>query len=555
MIKSLYIKDYLLIPEIRIDFMGGLTAVTGETGAGKSLIVDSVALALGSRAESSVVRSGCEKAEISVVFKIEDARAESWLKDNDLYDGDECIVRRLIFSNQASRAYINGSPVPAQSVKNLGSFLVEIHGQHEHQQLLRPAVQRRILDGYAGHLGKSDELAGLAASIRSEENRRHELIGNRQRLKEQLEMLRHQIAVLDQIQPEQEEFSRLKDELLRLSHAENIERTLIDISQRLFYADDTTASGILSDGTRRIEDLGEYDSSLQEFAILLAEAKVRVDDVARELRAVSDRTEFDPARIAATEERMGVLQQQSRIHNANADELPNALMELNSRATEVESQLDAIRSVDSDIQDLRDRHQALGAEISASRKKAALQLSEVITRQMQSLGMEGGEFDVELIKIDPESCANSGHESVQFAVATNPGQSKGALSRVASGGELSRLSLAIQMIGANTMKVSCIVFDEVDVGIGGKVAESVGMLLRKLGQTVQIFCITHLPQVAALGDNQLSVFKTTDSESSVGVRHLDYEHRILEISRMLGGAKITDRTKAHAKEMLSHNTT
>ena len=550
MIKSLYIKDYLLIPDIQIDFQKGLTVITGETGAGKSLIVDSLELALGARADSGIIRSGCDKAEIFVIFEIHDASIEDWLKEHELYDGAECIIHRVIFPDRASRAYINGRPTTLQSVRSLGSLLVEIHGQHEHQSLLKSAAQRNILDGFAGILDKTSNLSSLAASIRSEISRRGSLIDRQRNLDEQLNLLRHQSSVLDQLQSEQGEFSRLKNELARATHAEELSTGLHEIAQRLFYADDATVSGTLTESIRQMGKLSEYDPELETYASMLEEARFRIDDAAREILSISSRSEYDPAEITSIEERMASLQQQARIHDVSVDELPDALLAIGEQINKLETELGGITTLDKRIDQLQAEHRSAASEISEIRKKSAIILSAAMTEQMQKLGMEGGEFEIELIEHNPTDYAGFGWENVNFLVSTNPGQQKGALSKVASGGELSRLSLAIQTVAAEVTQVQSLVFDEIDVGIGGKVAERVGRLLRLLGKSTQIFCITHLPQVAAQGDHQLNVNKKTENASSVEIRLLDHEQRISEIARMLGGVKITARTTEHAKEML-----
>ena len=550
MIKSLYIKDYLLIPDIQIDFQKGLTVITGETGAGKSLIVDSLELALGARADSGIIRSGCDKAEIFVIFEIHDASIEDWLKEHELYDGSECLIHRVIFPDRASRTYINGRPATLQSVRSLGSLLVEIHGQHEHQSLLKSTAQRNILDGFAGILDKTSNLSSLAASIRSEISRRGNLIDRQRHLDEQLNLLRHQSSVLDQLQSEQGEFSRLKNELARATHAEELSTGLHEIAQRLFYADDATVSGSLTESIRQIGKLSEYDPELETYANMLEEARFRADDAAREILSISSRSEYDPAEITSIEERMASLQQQARIHDVSADELPDALLAIGEQISNLETELAGITTLDERIDQLQAEHRSAASEIGKIRRNFAITLSAAMTEQMQKLGMEGGVFEVELIEHNPVDYAGFGWESVNFLVSTNPGQRKGALSKVASGGELSRLSLAIQTVAAEVTQVQSLVFDEIDVGIGGKVAERVGRLLRSLGKSTQIFCITHLPQVAAQGDHQLNVNKKTGNASSVEIQLLDHEQRISEIARMLGGVKITARTTEHAKEML-----
>lgn len=551
MIKSLYVRDYLLMPEIYIEFSEGLTVFTGETGAGKSLVVDSLALALGARAESGFIRKGCDKAEIFVTFSAIDEQVHRWLLQQDYDDGDDCIIRRNLYRKQSTKAFINGRPAPLQALRDLGALLIDIHGQHEQQHLLKPQTQRDILDAHAGHLHSIRKLEEIAAGIRQQQQLQADCVARQQTLESQSEVLAHQIETLQQLQPADGEFSKLTGDLQKLSHAEETAVGLVQVAQRLFYADESAVTAILNDCVRQLNSLVQYDDSLEAYRDLLEEAKVRVDDVARELQATADRIEFDPAQIATTEERMTALQQQARIHTTNADNLPSKLDELQQQSNQIAAELATVHSIDTSIQKLKEEYTNLAENISATRNEFANSLAERVTQQMQHLGMETGTMRVHLPKVSGEAFANYGLENVEFQVSTSKGQELGPLSKVASGGELSRLSLALQAIAINASEIPSIVFDEVDVGIGGKVAESVGTLLKKLGTASQVFCITHLPQVASKGDTHLRVTKSVTDESTVNICQLNSEERVLEIARMLGGAKITDRTIAHAQEMLN----
>jgi len=551
MIKSLYVRDYLLMPEIYIEFAEGLTVFTGETGPGKSLVVDSLALALGARAESGFIRKGCDKAEIFVTFSAIDEQVHRWLQQQDYDDGDDCIIRRNLYRKQSTKAFINGRPAPLQALRDLGALLIDIHGQHEQQHLLKPQTQRDILDAHAGHLHSIRKLEEIAAGIRQQQQLQADSVARQQTLESQSEVLAHQIETLQQLQPADGEFSKLTGDLQKLSHAEETAVGLVQVAQRLFYADESAVTAILNDCVRQLNSLVQYDDSLEAYRDLLEEAKVRVDDVARELQATADRIEFDPAQIATTEERMAALQQQARIHTTNADNLPSKLDELQQQSNQIAAELATVHSIDTSIQKLKEEYTNLAENISATRSQFANSLAERVTQQMQHLGMETGTMRVHLPKVSGEPFANYGLENVEFQVSTSKGQELGPLSKVASGGELSRLSLALQAIAINASEIPSIVFDEVDVGIGGKVAESVGTLLKKLGTASQVFCITHLPQVASKGDTHLRVTKSVTDESTVNICQLNSEERVLEIARMLGGAKITDRTIAHAQEMLN----
>ena len=555
MIKTLQIKNFLLIPDVEIEFLEGLTVVTGETGAGKSLIVDSIELALGARSDSGVVRSGCDKAEIFVIFDVQHQAVKAWLDEHDLDDGQECIVHRIIFRSRPSRAYINGRPVSMQSIREMTSGLVEIHGQHEHQRLLSPANHCDILDSFAGISKQRRQLTELSKQIRQQEKLRTTMDERSDQIESELEILRHQSASLDELNPEPGEFSRLKDDLTRMTHSEELSNSLHDISNLLLYHDEINVSNSLNESISGIEKLTHFDPSLQPFVDMLEEARVRVDDVAREIYSISSRSDSDPVEIESTDERMASLQRQARLHNVNADDLPGVVDSLSEMISTLERELENVHSIDTQIDTLKNEYRTVADELSKARRQSATEFSAAISEQIQNLGMEGGVFMAELTESKSGTFTSYGNENINFLVSTNPGQPIGALSKVASGGELSRLSLAIQVVAANITEVSTLIFDEIDIGIGGQVADRVGNMLRSLGQSRQIFCITHLPQVAARGDHQFKVEKKTDDLTNVEITTLDKKQRISEIARMLGGAKITLRTTEHAKELLSQSLT
>ncbi len=551
MINTLHIKNYLLIDEIELDFQNGLTVITGETGAGKSLIIDSLELALGARADSGVVRRGCNKAEIYVRFDADQKDIVDWLYEHDLYEGDEVILQRVIYLDRSSRAYINGRPVTVNLVKNLASRIISVHGQSEHQTLQRTAVQRNILDSFADIVPSTDRLAEIAAAIRSYQSEKNSQAIEKQNLHEQMDLLEHQCNVLVELNPIAGEFSELKQELLKQTHAIELASSLSEISHHLFYGDESPLSRTLANDIRRLEKLADFDTSIKQHSEILYEAQIRIDDVARELDALAQRTELDPNRISTIEDRMAALQQQARIHNVNADDLPDLLETLDANLGTLRTKVTEFESIDEKIELLKSEYQTLALEISKARKEAAIHLSDAVSKNMQYLGMAGGVFTIELVTQKSDEFTGFGNENIRFVVSTTPGQEPGPLATVASGGELSRLSLSIQVVAANTTQIPAIVFDEIDVGIGGKVAERVGELLRTLGKTAQIFCITHLPQVAAKGNQQLNVSKISDTSPSVQIQELDDHQRVMEIARMLSGVKITDRTIDHAREMLS----
>ncbi len=554
MLKSLHIKNYLLIPEVEVEFDQGLTVITGETGAGKSLVVDSLKFAFGARTNAGIVREGCEKAEITVKFESGNSRTVEFLQSNNMYNGTTCIIHREIFKVKPTRVYVNGNSASLQTLRDLGATLVDIHGQHEHHMLLKAATQRSILDDFAGNSQDLKVLADSSRQIHKAESQRSEAEQLKVNYEQHLEFLRDQYGIFDQLAPEKDEFSALKEKLLQLSHSEELSSTLGRVSLGLFYSDESNVSGTLSEFIRQLHRLSEFDSNIQSHTELLEEAKFRVDDVARELQSLADRIEHNPGEIENIEQRMAALQRLARVHDVDVNELPSAMDALQSKIETYENRLEKIAKLDSNIGEYKHEYHRIASRISDRRKSTTVEFEQLITSHMQNLGMEGGIFEIELAETAPEQYESFGYENANFLVSTNPGQAIGALSDVASGGELSRLSLALQVTSLDVAKVPTIVFDEVDVGIGGRVAERVGKLLQSLGQSVQIICITHLPQVAAQGHQQMNVSKITEDTSTVEVNLLNCDQRINEIARMLGGAKITDRTIEHAKEMLAQGT-
>ncbi len=553
MIRTLHIRNYLLIEEIELNFQSGLTVITGETGAGKSLIIDSLELALGARAESNVVRKGSEQAEIYVTIDAENRRIRDWLQEHGLHEGAEAIVQRIIYRDRPSRAYINGRPTTLSRIKSLAARVIAVHGQSEHQTLHNTTTQRHILDGFAGIASSTRRLSELSAEIRKISNERLNHEDKRHRQTEELSLLEHQLSELSQLAPQDNEFSELKQKLLQATHASELVSTLEETAHYLFYGDNATLSSKLASFIRRLEKLTPFDNALSQYAELLGEAQMRIDDVARELHTMAERTEYDAEQIAIFEERMAALQRQARIHNAHPDELSNVIQVLENQINELQMNIDVMDNNEKQLDELKFEYHKIAAEISIQRKKAAVGFTQSVTESMQYLGMAGGRFDIEFISQESDTLTGYGYENVRFMVATSPGQELGPLATVASGGERSRLNLSIQVVASELTQVPAIVFDEVDVGIGGQVAERVGHLLQTLGRSMQIFCITHLPQVAAKGDQQINVNKIQNTTSSVEIQQLDDEQRIMEIARMLSGAKITQRTTEHAKELLAEN--
>jgi DNA repair protein RecN (Recombination protein N) len=549
MLRRLLISDFVLVDRLELDFRGGFGALTGETGAGKSILLDALSLLLGERAEASVVRTGCEKADLSAEFELtSDSPAHAWLSAQDLGGEDaELLVRRVVDSSGRSRAYINGVPATATQLRELAEFVCDIHGQHAHQALLRADAQRILLDEHAGILDLARKVAqhwrDWSAARRAGEEARAQQASI---LREQ-EMLSFEVQELTALGFESQDWETLNQEHARLSYAASL---LEGASSAL----ETVTEGeqALDSQTERLaaqlSELASYDPALGDIAELLNEAAIRLEEAGHALRRYRERVELDPARLQQLEQRIADIVAAARKYRIQPDELPERLAASRAR-------LESLTAL-SDPAALAERERAAQAafaqaagELSAQRATAARKLSDAVTGAMQELAMAGGRFEIALLP-EPEGSAN-GYEKVEFQVAANPSQTLRPLAKVASGGELSRIGLSIQVIASAAQAVPTLIFDEVDVGIGGGVAEIVGRRLRELGSTRQVLCVTHLPQVAAQASWQWRVSKENrDGATLSRLDVLDEAGRIEEIARMLGGVNITATTRSHAAELL-----
>jgi DNA repair protein RecN (Recombination protein N) len=554
MLLHLAIRDFAIVDELELDFHEGFTALTGETGAGKSILIDALALALGERADAADVRSGAERADVSAEFSIAALPAvQSWLREQALEgmaeEVDRLLLRRVLDRGGRSRAFINGHPATLAQLREVGDALVDVHGQNAHQSLLRNEAQRRLLDAHAGLEALSME-TGVAyrdwqrlAKARAD----HETDAAARNLER--DQLQWQVDMLRQLAPQPGEWEGVQAEHSRLAHA----ASLIEGAQAALEAlteADGAASGVVSGALSRLRPLLNYDAVLAETITLLESAEVQLREAAHGLRHYADRIELDPARLAQVEARLEALHSTARKFRVAPEQLPALLEELSVRLAELE--------MASDLETLVKQEQAallfyqdLARKLSAGRRKAAARLAREVTTAMKELAMGGARFVVELRPVSDGSAG--GDEQVDFLVAANAGGEPRPLAKVASGGELSRISLAIQVITSKAAAVSTLIFDEVDAGIGGAVAEIVGRKLRALGEGRQVLCVTHLAQVAAQATAQWSVSKSTSAKGG-GVRSqvvkLDRKGRVEEIARMLGGMEITATTRRHAGEML-----
>ncbi len=552
MLKHIHIRDFAIIDELELELGPGMTALTGETGAGKSILLDALGLVLGDRADSQTVRPGAERAEIDAEFDIADhATVAEWLAENDLDADGECSLRRVIGADGRSRGYINGRKSPLTLLRELGEQLVDIHGQHEHQSLLRRDAQRVLLDGF----GRCDgDLAAVEETWREwrDARARLERLGSSgEDRAERLELLRYQVEELDQLGLSREEIEQTDAEQRRLANAGQ----LIEGCQQaltLLYDDDRSAHGLLTGANDAIESLADHDERLGSAVEMIANALIQCDEAATALRGYAADAELDPDRLAEVEQRLSTIHELARKHRVEPTELPELTERLRAELDELEHADERAAEVEREVEALETTWRERAQTLHAARERAAKALAEQVTAAMQELGMAGGAFDCVISARDDGRPGPNGFDEVEFRVTANPGQPLAPLKRVASGGELSRISLAIQMIDSGHAGIPTQIFDEVDAGIGGGVAAVVGDRLRALGAQRQVLCVTHLAQVAASAHHHLQVSKSAESdETRARLQALAAEERIEEIARMLGGRRITDQSRAHARELLA----
>ncbi|HZP65731.1 MAG TPA: DNA repair protein RecN [Rudaea sp.] len=551
MLETLFVKDFAIVGEAEIAFGAGLTVVTGETGAGKSLLVDALLLLAGARADAGSVRHGCERAELSAEFSLTDApAARAWLAAEDLDDGDACQVRRVIRSEGASRAWINGRPATLAQLAGLGERLIEIHGQHEHQALLDRTSQLALLDAYGGHGDALAAIAALAQRWREADGEMRELQGEHDH-SERIALLEHQLTELDRHALAPAELEALNESHKRLANAGQLLQGTGGIEELIDGDSEFAAQRAVGRAQSELARLAELDPRLAPAADLLDAAAIQLREVADHIARYRDSLDLDPDKLAETEAQIATLHDLARKHRVPA-------AELKAHAETLREELERLRGAGERLVALGRERERLAAEYAAAAQKlsalrgaTAKRLGREVGELMGELGMAGGRFGVELEANAKATPDPQGLERVEFMVSANPGQPPRPLRKVASGGELSRISLAIEVAALGHDDVGTMVFDEVDSGIGGAVAEVVGQKLRRLGDKRQVLCVTHLPQVAAQGHAHLRVAKASDGRRTlVEIEPLGEKARRDEIARMLGGIEITRETLAHAKQML-----
>lgn len=552
MLTQIHIRDLATIEELRLHLDAGCTMITGETGAGKSIFIEAIELALGGRGSQNIVRPGKEKAEISLCFDVTHfPKVITCLKNLDLYhDIPECIIRRILTSDGRSRCYINGSPATLQLVKELGELLFHLHGQHEQQVLLKADTQREMLDRYADHGLLVNEVKELAEAGKHCEQQIKMLKEKTLERAQRSDYLRFQLEELQEVNLQTGEWEMLETEHHRLTHAEELMRHIEQAVQQIAGDEEHNALDILNDIRKTLESIHAVEPKANEWITALNSSLIQISDLESELKNYLENTELDPQKLQIIEERVSKIFNLSRKHKIS----PQALASFNEC---LQAEFNALHSSEEDLGTLEEqqkilakKYQAKAEKLSQSRKKAAAGLEKEITTTIRSLSLPHGDFKIELEK-ESAPLSLHGAEKIIFLIKTNPDQTLQALAKVISGGELSRLSLAAHLALASRTTIPTLVFDEVDTGLSGATAEKIGRLLRKLGGSYQVFCVTHQPQVAACGHHHLLVEKYfVEKSTHTRLRLLNTEDKTKEIARMLGGEKITEKTLEHAREVL-----
>lgn len=550
-LDSIQITNFAIIDSLQLEFESGLSALTGETGAGKSILLDAIKLVAGDRAESDAIRSGTERGEISVCFNLCDAEsATNWLLDNEMDSAGECVIRRVLYANGRSKAFINGCHATLLQLRALCDLLIDIHGQHEHQSLQSPQVQRQLLDAFLGDRQLITQVEDKFAQLRTLEQRYEQMQNGSREHEQRIDLLGLYCDELNQLNLQAGEFQQLMNEYRRLSNAGKLIAKTDEMLISLYENEDQNIQSLLSRCEVELNELVQSDNALASSHELINAAMIQVQEATTELRNYRDGIELDSARLETVNERIATSQNLARKHGVEA----TVLDEL---ATNLNQELEALRGDDFDIEKMQQELDKCRAdylfcaqELSLKRQQTASTLSSQISAVMQQLGMDNGQFVIDIESDQPPGA--NGIDKIRYLVSANPGQPLKPLARVASGGELSRISLAIQVIMSESSSIPTLIFDEVDSGVGGGVAEIVGKKLRLLGGDRQVFCVTHLPQVASQAHHHFRVEKNSHQEqTTTEVFKLDDAERLEEVARMLGGVNITSQTRAHAGEMIA----
>lgn len=551
MLTQLNIRNYAIVEQLDLELDDGMTVVSGETGAGKSIMLDALGLTLGDRADMGSVRQGAERAEIIASFDISKIpAARKWLKLQDL-DDQECILRRVITCEGRSRSYINGSPCPITKVRELGEYLIEIHGQHEHQRLLKKDHHRYLLDAYSGKGELAKQTRQLYRNWHNLDSRYRKLSEQSAEQNARVQLLRYQIEELEQLALNEGEFEALVEEQQTLANAGEILQSGQQLLQLTSDSEEGNCLALLNQCQQLLANMKGQSPSIRQTSEMLNSAHIQIEEAAQEMSHYLDRVELNPGRQSVVEERLSSIFDLARKHRITPEELPGFM-------AETQAELDSLSLSDQALDELQaETETALQAFLESARKlsdernRSAVKLSKEVNKQLHSLGMTAATLAVETRTYENNQFSAHGLEEVEFMISTNEGQPHRPLNKIASGGELSRISLAIQVITAQSSSTPTLIFDEVDVGIGGAIAEVVGRMLRQLGEHSQILCVTHQPQVASQGHQHLFVSKQANKgRTQTRIDRLNIDQRVGEVARMLGGIDVTDTSLDHAREML-----
>ncbi|WP_417348321.1 DNA repair protein RecN [Ferrimonas sp.] len=551
MLSQLTVSNFAIVKFLELEFCSGMTTITGETGAGKSIAIDALGLCLGGRGEAAMVRPGAPRAELSACFDISAIPdAIHWLKENELDDEDQCILRRSISSEGRSKAWINGQPVPLAQLKALGQMLLTIHGQHAHQGLLQSQTQQNLLDNYAAHHGLLEACTSSYRRWKHLDNELVRLRDEQEQRQARRQLLEYQVQELNEFGLEPGEFQAIEAEHKRLANC----TTLMEQSQRACYflseGEEVSALSLLQQAIGEVEALAEEDAALAPTVELLHEGLIQLQEGAAELDRYHQSLEMDPERFHELEDRLSKAMTLARKHQVKAAELAEFHTQLADELSAIGAGEERLEQLELERDQAREACGQSAQRLSKSRQRYAKELNKQITANLRELALPHAKFQIE-VNFEPESLSPSGSDRLQFLVSTNPGQPLQPLGKVASGGELSRISLAIQVITARKVATPTLIFDEVDVGISGPTAAVVGRMLRTLGESTQVFCVTHLPQVAGNGHNHMFVSKSTKGKATETLMvTLAQTQRLDELARLLGGDSITDATLANARELL-----
>lgn len=551
MLTDLNIHNYAIADLIELELGGGMTAITGETGAGKSITLDALGLALGDRADSTSVGSNGEKAEITASFDISNnAQAQYWLSERELDNDNDCFLRRVVKRDGKSKAYINNRPATVQDMRQLGELLINIHGQHEHQALLKRETQRQIIDDYANSQSLVSKVRQAFEHWNNTKNKLGNLRNTSSENAAKVEFLRYQIQELEQLAVEEDELEKLEEEQKTLANAETI---IVSCQQALTLCDndDTGTETNLAQVIHLLDQLPQGNAAITESLELFNSALIQLQEGSSALNNYIDSFEADPARLSLVEDRLSAIYELARKHRIDTNQVPQLLSDLNTELDGLDCSDEKLAELENiELQQLNELL-TLCSQLTKKRKNAASKLQKAVGKQLQALRMANCSIEFALTELEQPN--QYGKESIELLITTNPAQAPQALGKIASGGELSRIGLAIQVITAQTTATPTLIFDEVDSGIGGAVAEVVGKLLRELGKKTQVMCVTHLPQVACQANQHFIVDKTVSKKQvQTNLQQLSEAQRLEEVARMLGGVEITQQTRAHAKELLAN---